>query len=290
MLFELIFSTMQPMKSILKKEENGNITLTISIPSDKVKATREVVLENFSKKANIAGFRKGKAPKKIVEEQVNEAQVREEILKVLLPQSYIEAITEHKLKPIMNPKIHVDKLEADEKGPDWQFTAITCEAPEITMGDYKGEVQKITAKGKIVVPGKEEEKPDFNKVMEALLNSVTVKIPAILIDQEVDRLLSQMLDEVKRLGLTLDQYMASTKRTPELLRAEYGQKAESDIKLELALQKIAEEEKITVDEKEVEEAIQKAKDPAEKANLEQNRYLLSSILRQQKTLDFIRNL
>ncbi len=63
-----------------------------------------------------------------------------------------------------------------------------------------------------------------------------------------------------------------------------------DLKVEFALQKIAEEEKIVVEDKEIEEAIQKAKDETEKKHLESNRYLLASILRQQKTLDFIKNL
>ena len=60
--------------------------------------------------------------------------------------------------------------------------------------------------------------------------------------------------------------------------------------MEFALQKIATEEGITVEEKEVEEAIQKAKDEKERKHLETNRYLLASILRQQKTLDFLKNL
>lgn len=68
------------------------------------------------------------------------------------------------------------------------------------------------------------------------------------------------------------------------------QKAIQDIKTEFVLQKIAQDENITVEEKELDEAIQKAKDAQEKAYLEQNRYLLASILRQQKTLDFLKNL
>ena len=112
----------------------------------------------------------------------------------------------------------------------------------------------------------------------------------MLVDQEVDRLLSQTLNEIKSLGLSLDQYLASTKKTPEQLRAEYAQKAESDIKIEFALQKIAEAEKIVVEEKEVEEAITKAKSDQERASLESNKYLLANILRQQKTLDFLKNL
>ena len=180
--------------------------------------------------------------------------------------------------------------QSESKG--WQFTALTCELPEIKLNGYKEAIQKITAKSKIIIPGKDSKETEvkFEEIVGALLESVSVKIPKILIDNEVERLLSSLLDDIKKLGLTLDQYLASSGRTAATLRAEYEKKAENDIKLEFALQKIAEVEKITVDEKEIEEAIQKTKSEQEKKHLEQNRYLLASILRQQKTLDFLKNL
>jgi trigger factor len=187
----------------------------------------------------------------------------------------------------MNPKIHVDKLD---EGEDWKFTAITTEAPAVTLGEYKAKVKEVTAKSKIAIPGKEPQEPSFDEIMQALVETITIQIPEVLIEQEVDRLLAQLLDDVKKLGLTLDQYLGSTKRNPEELRQEYAKRAEQDIKMELILQKIAEAEHITVEDKEVEEAIEKSKDPAEKKQLEGNKYLLASILRQQKTLDFLKNL
>lgn len=275
------------MKSILAKQDDGTVQLTITIPLERVKKAQEEVMEEMAKVAKVPGFRKGKAPQKLVEDNINEERVREETLRHLLPQSYMEAVKEHNVKPIMNPKIHVQKLSNDA---DWEFTAITCEAPEIKLGDYKDKVKKITAKAKIIVPGKESEPVKFDEIVKALLESTEIKIPGILLDQEVDRVLSQTLDEIKKLGLTLDQYLGSTGRDAETLRKEYEAKAENDIKLEFTLAKITEEEKITVTDKEVDEAILKAKDEAERKNLETNRYLLASILRQQKTLDFLRNL
>jgi FKBP-type peptidyl-prolyl cis-trans isomerase (trigger factor) len=275
------------MKSLIDKEANGTIKITITLPKEDVAKTRETVVESLVKNADLPGFRKGKAPKKLVEENLNEDVIREEILKKLIPESYTKAVNEHNIKPIMNPKLHVEKIETDG---DWTFHAFTCEMPEIDLGKYKDGVAKITAKSKIVIPGKEQQKPSMDEIVRAILEAVKVQIPAILVEQEADRLIAQLLDDVKKLGLSLDQYLASTKRSPESLRAEYATRAENDIKLEFVLQKIAEAEKITVENKEIEEAIQKAKDPAEKQNLEANRYLLASILRQQKTLDFLTNL
>lgn len=275
------------MKSILAKQDNGTIQLTITIPQEDITKVRELVVGAMSRQTNLPGFRKGKAPKKMVEEQINPDIVREEILKQLLPKLYVEAVEEHKLRPIVSPQIHVSKVE---EGKDWEFVATTCEMPDVKLGNYKDKVKSLTAKSKIVVPGKEKQEVKFDDVVKEVVDSCEVTIPGLLVNQEVERMLSHLLDDIKRLGLNLDQYLASTNRSAEALREEYTKKAESDIKFEFILQKIAEEEKITVEEKEIEEAIQKAKGEEEKKNLEANRYLLATILRQQKTLDFLRNL
>ncbi|MBI1982132.1 MAG: hypothetical protein HYS68_00935 [Candidatus Levybacteria bacterium] len=249
------------MTAALQKLDDGTIKLTITIPAPVVKKTQEEVVSELVKNAKLAGFRKGKAPKKLVEEKLDKQEVQEEVLKKLLPSAYLEAIKQHNLKPIINPKIHVQKVGV---GADWIFEALTCEMPEVKLDGYKEAIAKLTAKSKIIVPGKEpfdsaQGKPEikFEEIVKTLLENVTIAIPKILIDNEVERLLSQLLDDIKKLGLTLEQYLASTNRTAATLRAEYEKKAENDIKLEFALQKIAEVEKVTVEEKEIEEAIQK---------------------------------
>lgn len=273
----------------LTREQDGTIKLTITVPKADIQKATEDVVANAVKNADIKGFRKGKAPRKLVEETINQDKLREEVLRTVLPPLYMKAVQENNIRPIMNPKIHMEKLE---EGKDWIITAVTAEMPEITLGKYKDEVKKITAKSKIVLPGKEDkpQEPNMDDILKAVLESTKATIPAILVQQEADRLLSQMFDEIKKLGLTLDQYMQSTGKKPEELRAEYETKAANDMKLEFALQKIAEEEKLQVEEKDITEAINQAKDPAEKASMEQNRYLLASILRQRKTLDFLKNL
>jgi len=274
----------------LQKEPNGTIRLTITIPNSDVKKTWEEMVVEVVKNAEVQGFRKGKAPRKLVEEKIDKEKIKEEVLKKLLPIAYTDAVKTQGIKPIINPKIHVEKLENPDTNKDWQFVALTCEAPNIKLNKYKESIQKITAKSKIIVPGKEPVPAKFEDIVKALLDSITAEIPGILVDNETDRLLSQTLEDVKKLGLTLDQYLSSTDKNPQILREEYRKKAENDIKLEFVLLKIAEEEKITVEEKEIEEAIKASKTDEERKSLEANRYLLASILRQQKTLDFLKNL
>jgi FKBP-type peptidyl-prolyl cis-trans isomerase (trigger factor) len=274
-------------KATFEKQQDGTIKLTITILKADIKKAQEEILSEYAKNAKVDGFRKGKVPQSLILDKVDNEEIKEEVLKELLPHAYSQAVQTNNLKPIMNPKIHVEKMDGDK---DWEVTAITCEMPDVDLGAYKDSVKKITAKSKIIVPGKEQKKPENAEVMKALLENVKINIPGILIEHEADKLLSQLLNDIKKLGLSLDQYLASTNRTPESVRQEYGKRAEEDMKIEFAMHKIAETEKIVIGQKEIDEAIQKAKDENERKSLESNRYLLAAILRQQKTLDFLLNL
>lgn len=273
--------------SQVTRTENGTITVSVTIPAERVKKALSEEVEKVISQANVPGFRKGKAPKNLVEGRVDREKVKEDVLRKLLPEYYLEAIKEHNIKPVVTPKIHVGKIE---EGENWEFTATVAEAPHVELNNYKEAVKNVTAKSKIIIPGKEPTPPSMEELMHPILEVATVTIPPLIVEGEVDRLLSQMLDEVKRLGLTLDQYLSSTGKTVDDLKKEYTQKAETDIKLEFILQKIAEEEHIIVERSEIDEALQKVKDEQERKALESNMYMLASILRQQKTLDYIKSL
>lgn len=275
------------MDSELKHLANSTFELTITIPWEKIKATTEQITAEFTKNTEVKGFRKGKAPKKLAEGKIDKEKVFQEAVRQTIPNAYLEAVKKHSLNPITNPKIEGVALD---EGKDWVFKATSCERPEVELGGYKDQIKKITAKSKIIIPGKEPQPPSLEEVLSALLESVSVEIPELLIENEVNRLLAQTLDEVKALGLTLEQYLSSAGKTPDSLRVEYTQKAMNDLKLEFVLDKISEEEKITVADKDIDEAIEKTQDPKAKASLAAQRYLLAVILRRQKTLDFLKNL
>ena len=176
--------------------------------------------------------------------------------------------------------------------------AETCEQPEVDLGNYKEEVAKIKpAAPKIIIPGQPEEKEAQNEagkkldqILEAVLSQAKVNIPKVLVEQETNRLLSQLLDELKRLGVTLDQYLASRGKNADQIRAEYDERSEKDLKLEFVLRKIADDEKITVDQQDIDQALAAIKDENERKQIAQNPYLVASIIRQQKTLDFVSKL
>lgn len=129
------------MQSTLVKKEGNEVTLQITVSADDFqKAIQEAYLKN-RKKFNIPGFRKGKAPRKIIEMQYGEGIFYEDAINIALPKEYDKAIDEHNLEPVDRPDIDIEQIE---KGKDLVFTAKVTVKPEVKLGEYKGiEVNKI---------------------------------------------------------------------------------------------------------------------------------------------------
>ena len=279
------------MISALNKLPDGTIELTITIPWQKVRVAYEQTLNQFASEMEIKGFRKGKAPLKIVEQNVDKNKVYEEALKKLIPQVYVEAVKEHKAKPIINPEIKILKLE---EGKDWQIQAVTCELPEIKLGDYQAEVRKALAVEKIWTPGKAKETPaavsqegKTGQIFKALLENVKFELPKILIDHEVNQMLSRLIDQTSQVGLTIEQYLTSVKKTNEQLQNEYRKQAQQTLRLEFILAKIADEEKIIISDAEIEKMIAAVPDEKTKEGLKspQQQEYIKQILRKRKIID-----
>lgn len=280
------------MTSTINRQVDGTIDLTITIPWADVAKTYEKVVVDMVQKAELPGFRIGKAPRELVEKNLDKTKVYEEALKTLIPTAYNAAVTQQRVKPIVSPKI---ELKDATENKDWIFIAHTCEKPALTIGEYKKAIADLKAsKGqKIWKPGDKPEekdketKPTIDELLLALYNNVKTTLPALLIEHEVNRLLSELIDQTKKLGLTVEQYLASTQRTSETIKKEYEEQARRTLTLEFALEEIADKEGILVSDDDIDAVIKTGKTDEEKKALEGQRYYLASVLRRQKTLDFL---
>lgn len=286
------------MTSTFTRIDDGSLELTITVPWADITKLHDHAVEHAVEHAEIQGFRKGKAPRKLVEEKLDKTHTYEEVLRELIPKAYNDAITEHKLQPVVNPKIEL--LDATEE-KDWKIRAITAEKPKVDLGKYKQAIKDVKAAkaNKLWTPGKgdekaeekpEDKKPTLDELLKALFEAVTIQIPPVLIEHEANRLLSDLIDQTKKLGLTVEQYLSSTGRTGDTVRKEYEEQAKRTLTLEFALEEIADTEGVLVSDDDIETIIQTAKSDEEKASLEKQKYYLASVLRRQKTLDFLATL
>lgn len=273
--------------------------LEFSIPWEQVKKTYDKVLNELTKKAKLEGFRPGKAPKGLVEKSIDKGKLYGEVINQLLPLSYAQAINQHKLRPAVAPKITI--ISAEENKP-WQFKALSCELPEVKLGDYTALAKVALAKEKIWTPGKgtaetkETKEPTqsqkLNLISKALLEEIKIELADLLIDSEKDRMLSRLLDQIQKLGLTIDQYANSNNKTVEQIKLEYRQSAENTLKLELIIQTIAQEKKFTAEEKEIDKMITDAGDEKikEQLNTPSQRAYLAAVLKKQQAIDYLLSL
>lgn len=129
------------MEFVLQNKENNKAVFNIEITQQEFeKAIQNAYLKNRNK-FNIPGFRKGKAPRKIIELNYGEGVFYEEALNGILPEAYENAVKELELDPVDNPEIDIDKLE---KGEPVVIKVEVTIKPEVKLGDYKSiEVEKV---------------------------------------------------------------------------------------------------------------------------------------------------
>lgn len=285
------------MISALNRLANANLELTITIPWEKVKLAYDKVLTKTASETTLKGFRKGKAPKKLVEQKANKNTLYEETLKLFLPEVYAQAVKEQKIKPVISPQLRVISTT---EGKDWQIQAVTCELPDIKLGEYQSEIRKVTAADKIWVPGKEQKVKDkkeneeekLAKIFKTLSETVKFQIPEILVQDEINRMLSRLIDQTAKVGLTIEQYLTSINKTIDQLKGEYRQQAEELLKIELILSAIADREDVFVSEEEINKLIQAVPDEKIKTSLNtpEQRLYLKQLLRKRKVIDNLSHL
>ena len=122
------------VKSIEKKEKN-TADITVSVSAEEFEAALVKVFNKNRKSIQIPGFRKGKAPRKIVEAMYGESVFYEDAINEVAPEAYFFSVKEKELKVVSNPSIEDAKVE-DDKSLTLRFNAVLY--PEVELGQYKG--------------------------------------------------------------------------------------------------------------------------------------------------------
>lgn len=263
--------------SVVSREDNGNVSIIFTIPSDIVLKAQDEALEHLGADIEVAGFRKGKAPLDKVKEKINPSKLIEHALGHLLPEALGKAMEEHKLKLALYPKYELVKAE---EGKDWEVKAISCELPEVKLGDYKekiaGELRSASLKGELTKEQKEE------IILKWLIDNTPLTIPSVLIEEEANSRISQLLARLEKLGLALENYLASVGKKAEDLKADYAKQAKDAISMDLILNTIALNENVKISSEEIDNAI---KATGNQTGDDSQRLLVESILKRRGALD-----
>ena len=282
--------------SVIVRSDNGTIQITFTIPFENVKKSRDEAAKEFGKDLEVPGFRKGNAPVDKVIEHVPQNTLLEKTLSKILPKLLADAINVHKIKPAIYPKFELVKAQ---EGEDWQVRAVTCEIPKIELGDYKKDITGINRAKSLWVPGKvkEEKEPSREEkeqqILKTLIEKINLKVPKVLIEEEVNSRLAKLLERLEKLGLSLESYLASINKTSQTLRQEYEKQSQDAISIDLILSEVAQKENLTIETKDIDAAINAAQaDPklAKELDTPDRRKFIEAILRRRKALDYLTSL
>lgn len=123
------------MKVTVENGENQQVTLTIEVEAAEINKAVEQACKRLANRVSIPGFRKGKAPRMIVERHVGKDAVLQEAFDIVAPKALSKAFDEQKIDPVTRPNVDIETLE---EGKDLVFKATVTPRPEVKLGDYKG--------------------------------------------------------------------------------------------------------------------------------------------------------
>src|SRR3989338_11477943 len=287
----------------LNRLGKNTVEIIVAIEKSTIDKEYEASFTKLLQNLELKGFRKGKVPAKIAEKHLKKETIYDEMVKTIIPRIYEEIVKKENLKPVMHPKIELVKAKENE---DWEIKITLAEKPAVELGNYKEAIKKIKAeqkKDEIWTPGKQSSKSDdsekekskkkqelLNLILSAILNETKCEISDLIIEEELNQRLANLLTEIQKIGLTVDAYLKSKNLTKEELNKRYKSEIEQTYKLEFILAELADKENIKVENSDLEKLFSSISDPKEKEAAKANSYFYASVLRKQKTLDYLLNL
>jgi trigger factor len=127
------------MQTTLEEVDKHKVKLTVEVPPDEARPVLDLAYRHIAGRVSVPGFRKGKAPRKIIDAQVGRDTVLQEFLEHALHDFYLGAVREHELAPIADPDFE-DLDVGDIEGSGFRFTATVEVRPRLSFeeADYKG--------------------------------------------------------------------------------------------------------------------------------------------------------
>ena len=123
------------------KDKANEVKLEFTVEAQKFEEAIQNVYKKNAKYFNIPGFRKGKAPFKMVEKAYGIQIFYEDAFNEIAGEAYVKGLEDNKIEAVSKPEIDIKQIEA---GKDLIFTAVVQTKPEVTLGDYKGiELKKV---------------------------------------------------------------------------------------------------------------------------------------------------
>lgn len=152
----------------VEKLEHNMAKLTIEVSAEDLEKALESAYQKNKNKISVPGFRKGKVPRKMIEQMYGAEIFYEDAANEIIPDAYEKALDECEEEIVSAPKVDVTQLE---KGKPFVFTALVALKPEVTLGKYKG----VKVEEAALAVTDEEVDAEINKQREENARTIAVE-------------------------------------------------------------------------------------------------------------------
>ena len=124
------------MEHTIEKLSGNKVKISFKVPAADFEQAIEKAYVKMRGQIAVPGFRKGKAPRKLIEKMYGAAIFYEDALDIVFPDAYMTAVNANELKPVSQPSL--TNIAVMEAGKDLEFTCEVYVMPEVKLGEYKG--------------------------------------------------------------------------------------------------------------------------------------------------------
>lgn len=319
-------STKATKKTTDKQKETqelivANTQVKLVVPIGEAKEAYKKTLNKLAPQVKAQGFRKGKVPPHVAEEQIGKINIIDRVLQELVPAIYTKAIKDGKHRPLTNPDIKPVKLTMEE---DWELVAEIGEKPDFKLGSYKKivkaakkdavkEIKKEeakvhdhsheTPKGEKPAKGhegkhthkmtdKQKEDMTLSIIFKNLVQEIKPRIPEIILREKVKAELRRLEQDLKQINTTLEDYLKKQGQSFEQFSQQMAVMHLGQVQLEFILQEIITEEKLTATDEEIKAKIEDVKSKMHKEALKefdekQYHHYFVTVIERDKVIDYL---
>ena len=248
-----------------EKLEKSMVELQFSIDAETFKAAVNNAFKREGKKYAIPGFRKGKAPRHMIEKMYGSDIFHYDAVNDLFPEAYEAAVKEAKIDVVGRPDPEVVSMsEADGvvlKVKYKELPALDDDfAKDVSEYDTLDELKDSIRNNIKTNLDKQAEQKVENDLMDQVITNMKADIPDAMVDSRIDELVQDFEYRISQQGLKLADYLKYMGMDIEQFRAQFKEQADKQVKMRLAMEAIVAKEGITASDEEFEEEVKRIAD------------------------------
>ncbi len=233
-------------------------------------------VEHMAKNLKTAGFRKGKVPTAVAESMLKQEDIIQHALEHVVPNIYKTAVEKSGKQPLTQPEF---KVTSANKGEAWKLEAHIAEAPVLELKNYKNIAKDARKQAEKDIAEQEkkakaEKKDEFKpatqeqkdgaivqKIYQHLLSELKPQIAELLVKEEIRADFGNLRRQLDQMKIPLEKFLELRKITVEELTNQLAAEALGRLQLSFLIAALARESKVTVEQSDLDAAMEKVTDP-----------------------------